>query len=76
MEVIKKADKSAVKLRNILTTDFPCFRDCGLINGKEISFHKRAQIFVADLWSLFKGQSYGEFHDMDQLTMFADYRVP
>lgn len=23
-----------------------------------------------------QGQSYGAFHDIDQLTMFADYRVP
>ena len=23
-----------------------------------------------------QGQDLGEFHDIDQLTMFADYRVP
>ena len=23
-----------------------------------------------------QGQGLGEFHDIDQLTMFADYRVP
>lgn len=23
-----------------------------------------------------QGQSYGRFDDIDQLTMFADYRVP
>ena len=25
---------------------------------------------------LVQGQAYGNFHDIDQLTMFADYRVP
>ena len=35
---------------------------------------KRAQIFVADVWNRFGGHGYGEFHDIDSLTMFADYR--
>lgn len=39
-------------------------------------FYKRAQIFVADIYGAFAGQGYGHFHDIDQLTMFADYRVP
>jgi hypothetical protein len=37
---------------------------------------KRAQIFVADIWACFEGKSYGEFRDIDKITMFADYRVP
>ena len=39
-----------------------------------VSFLKRAQIFVADVWSRFGGTGYGEFNDIDTLTMFADYR--
>jgi hypothetical protein len=41
-----------------------------------VRFLKRAQILVADLWAAFDGASYGEFHDIDKITMFADYRVP
>lgn len=37
---------------------------------------KRAQILVSDLWACFNKQSYGEFYDIDEITMFADYRVP
>ena len=33
----------------------------------------RAQIFAADLWHRFGGCGYGGFHDIDSLTMFADY---
>jgi hypothetical protein len=43
---------------------------------KPIRFLKRAQILVADLWACFEGESYGEFRDIDKITMFADYRVP
>lgn len=39
-----------------------------------VHFYKRAQIFVSDTWSRFKGRGYGEFHDIETLTMFPDYR--
>lgn len=42
----------------------------------QVHFYKRAQIFVADLWGAFHGVGLGQFDDIDQLTMFADYRVP
>lgn len=41
-----------------------------------IRLMKRAQILVADLWACFNGESYGEFRDIDKITMFADYRIP
>ena len=28
------------------------------------------------MWACFNGESYGEFDDINDLTMFADYRVP
>ena len=39
-----------------------------------VSFYKRAQILIADIWSCFEGKSYGEFNDINTITMFADYR--
>jgi len=40
----------------------------------QVAIYKRAQILIADIWSSFKGSGFGEFHDIDTLTMFADYR--
>lgn len=31
---------------------------------------------VADLWACFEGEDYGEFRDIDKISMFADYRIP
>jgi hypothetical protein len=31
---------------------------------------------VADIWACFNGEDYGDFSDIDKVTMFADYRVP
>jgi hypothetical protein len=28
------------------------------------------------VWACYDGTGYGEFHDIDKITMFADYRVP
>lgn len=44
--------------------------------GRQVFFYKRAQIFVADVWGAFGGGGPGAFHDVQRLTMFADYRVP
>lgn len=76
--VISAADGSAAQLVNLLARDFSCFRDEHGFDGrsKPIRLLKRAQILVADLWACFQGESYGEFRDIDKITMFADYRVP
>jgi len=41
-----------------------------------VSFYKRAQILVSDVWGCLNGHGLGHFTEMDGLTMFADYRVP
>ncbi|KAI4165536.1 MAG: hypothetical protein LQ342_000948 [Letrouitia transgressa] len=73
---IERADRSAAALVNLLVAHFPCFNDVQHFEGREVRFYKRAQILVADLWACFEGESYGEFRDIDTITMFADYRVP
>lgn len=71
MNCIRDADHSAAALVNLLADTFPCFRDETLFNGRMVRLYKRAQILVADVWACFNGESYGEFHDIDKITMFA-----
>ncbi|XP_047035965.1 queuosine salvage protein [Helicoverpa zea] len=73
---LKEANKSAVKLLEIIVDNFPCFRDEAVFEGQKVALYKRAQILVADLWNFFGGSGWGEFTDIDKITMFADYRVP
>ena len=40
----------------------------------EVTIYKRAQILVADIWACCGAKGYGEFKDIDVITMFADYR--
>ncbi|VDL95293.1 unnamed protein product [Schistocephalus solidus] len=67
---------SAADLLELVTRDFPSFDDRAVFKDQPVTFWKRAQILVADLWLAFKGQSFGYFKDIDSLTAFADYRVP
>ncbi|KAI4284555.1 MAG: hypothetical protein L6R38_001321 [Xanthoria sp. 2 TBL-2021] len=75
-QLIQQAKQSATALVNLLVINFPCFKDIATFESRSIHFYKRAQIFVADLWACFEGQNYGCFHDIDTITMFADYRIP
>ncbi|MBI1741508.1 hypothetical protein HYR54_00385 [Candidatus Acetothermia bacterium] len=74
--LVEAAQRSATRLVELLVADFPSFRDEASYKGHRVLFHKRAQIFVADLHVAFQGKSWGEFFDIDQLTAFADYKLP
>ena len=75
-EMLQASKNSAPDLLQLILDNFPCFRDGGSFEGTKVSFHKRAQILVADIWCLFEGSGEGRMAGIDGLTMFADYRVP
>ena len=70
------AGQSAVRLARLLAEKLTSFQDLSEYEGQEVFFYKRAQIFAADLHGAFDGKDQGAFQDMDQLTAFADYKLP
>ncbi|KAL6766835.1 hypothetical protein ACKKBG_A37555 [Auxenochlorella protothecoides x Auxenochlorella symbiontica] len=74
--LVAAAQQSAAALVDLVVEAFPGFRDQAVYRGRQVFFYKRAQIFVADVWGAFGGAGPGAFHDVQRLTMFADYRVP
>ena len=73
--LVEAAQSSAGRLVQLLKK-MPYFNDVGGYNGVEVPFYKRAQITVADLNIAFKGRRWGQFNDLDHLTIFADNLVP
>ena len=71
---VKEAHGSASKMLQMIVENFASYRDEANFQGKKVCFYKRAQILVADIWACFEGKGFGEFHDIDSITMFADYR--
>ena len=39
-----------------------------------VALYKRPQILIGDTWACFNGEGLGTFKDIDDITMFADYR--
>eukprot|EP00808_Paulinella_micropora_P001096 g16979.t1 len=75
-QLVREAKCSAVELVRLVTAHLPAFRDHCVFEGRQRFFYKRAQILVGDLWGAFGGRGLGHFTDLEQLTCFADYRVP
>lgn len=73
---IKTHARSTGLLLKCIVNDFKSYQDEALYEGLRVSFYKRAQILIGDIWACFKGQGIGDFHGIDQITMFADYRIP
>lgn len=74
--LIEEASGSALFLVRTLAEKLPSFRDKAAYQGRTVWFLKRAQILAADLYAAFQGRAWGAFTDMDQVTAFADYKVP
>ncbi|MBC7220339.1 hypothetical protein H5T55_02470 [Candidatus Bipolaricaulota bacterium] len=75
-EFFARAGGSCRRLVELVTSHLPLFRDAALYRGREVLFHKRAQILCADLWGTFGGEGPGALRDLDWLTAFADYKLP
>lgn len=75
-EVMARAQGSATALAALIAEHFPCFYDVSPYQGRPIPLYKRAQITVVDLAGSLEFQGPGHFPDIDQLTAFADYKIP
>lgn len=73
---IDAAEGSAPALVRRLVEDFPSFDDATTYDGRPVRLYKRAQICASDLYGVFDGRQWGDLRDLDQLTAFADYKVP
>ncbi len=54
----------------------PLYRDVARYRGRDVPLYKRAQLLTADMALAFGQQGPGAFHDLDDLTIFADNLVP
>jgi len=76
IHLLEEADGSATKLVDLLAKEFSSFNDTANYDAKKVYFYKRAQLLAHDLWCTFSGRSWGNFIDLENLTAFADYKLP
>ena len=60
----------------LLMTNFESFRDVSRYGYKPVYFMKRAQICAMDLSAALKLKGHDGLEGLEELTAFADYRVP
>ena len=76
--ILKRAEYDAQNLLELVAATFLMFQDHCIYKGKQVYFYKRAQILVGDLWGMLKeldDPGIG-IKNIEQLTCFADYRIP
>jgi len=76
VNAIEQADRNAVRLARLLADEFTSFDDVAHYGSYPVHLYKRAQICCGDLYGASRGAAWGDLSDLDQLTAFADYKVP
>jgi hypothetical protein len=74
--VLEAISFDAIELVRLLVGELSSFRDEAVYKGRGIRFYKRAQILAADLYGAFQGKGWGKLSRVQELTAFADYKVP
>ncbi|XP_076126178.1 queuosine 5'-phosphate N-glycosylase/hydrolase [Alosa pseudoharengus] len=73
---LEPCNNNALKMVQHIVELLPSYQDEAVFEGRRVAFYKRAQILVAEVCCILEAGGQGGVSDMDQLTMFADYRVP
>lgn len=73
---VEDASRDAVQLALRLGEELASFQDVAVYKGMKVPLLKRAQLCAADLHGIFGGKLYGQLTSLDDLTAFADYKLP
>ena len=76
VHAVEEAGRHARTFAYLLAERFPSFRDVAACRGREVALLKRAQICATDLHCLWQQHGDPGLVGMDELTVFADYRLP
>lgn len=76
MNLLEKSGYDAIRLAKLVTRYFPSFMDISRYQDKDVFFFKRAQILANDLSYLKYSDRKFTLSNLDQLTAFADYKLP
>lgn len=74
--LVESANGDATQLARIVAENISSFNDTTLYKNRAVNFFKRAQILAGDLYGSFNGEKWGKFNNLQDLTAFADYKLP
>jgi Queuosine salvage protein len=74
--LIESAQGDAVELAQIVARQLSSFNDVVFYKGHTVRLYKRAQILVGDVAGSLDHKGLGDLSHLDELTCFADYKLP
>lgn len=74
--LVEQANGDAAALARLVADNISSFADTTVYNNQQVNFFKRAQILAGDLYGSFGGKRWGAFKNLQDLTAFADYKLP
>ncbi|MFN2292340.1 MAG: queuosine 5'-phosphate N-glycosylase/hydrolase [Anaerolineae bacterium] len=74
--VVQATGWDAIALVRLVVKELSSFRDEAAYKGRVVPFYKRAQILAADLHGALRSQAWPIVTRLDDLTAFADYKLP
>lgn len=75
INILNLADYDAIEIAKLVINNFPSFMDISVLDNKQIFFYKRAQILAQDINYILRNTDK-KLKNIDQLTTFADYKLP
>lgn len=76
IHAVESVNERAWPLAVLLMTNFDSFRDVANYHGSPVYFMKRAQICAMDLSLAWQAHDEPPLDGLEELTAFADYRLP
>ncbi|HKQ49995.1 MAG TPA: queuosine salvage family protein [Phycisphaerae bacterium] len=76
INAIESVSGKAWPLAVLLMTEFDSFRDVARYHGQTVYLMKRAQICPLDIAACWQAHGFHGLSGLEELTAFADYRVP
>lgn len=74
--MVEDVRHDAVDLALRVASELTSFNDVTTYSEMRVPIFKRAQILPVDLYGTFDGRAWGNLRRLDELTAFADYKVP
>lgn len=76
VKLLEAAGRHAPTLARTLADQFRAYEDSRMYKGRKVDFLKRAQLCASDIAGSFGREPLGALEAEDELTCFADYKLP
>lgn len=75
-EVVRRSEGDVPRLLSLILDNFETFRDSAVYENRTVPFHKRVQLLISDIYGAVGDEYSSGLEGLENLTAFADYKIP